>query len=74
MLNDFKSGKYSFFTFNLTPDFDINQTQIPRDGNLRLEVKFTGALSHAINVIVYGLFDTHIGITKDRDIVSPYVH
>ena len=39
-LEDFESGKYTLFTFNLTPDFDMTQNQLPRDGNLRLEVKF----------------------------------
>jgi len=67
-LNDFTSGNYTFFTFNLTPDFDYNQTQLAKDGNLRLEIKFASATTEAINVIVYGLFDTQLQITKNREI------
>lgn len=72
-LEKFKSG-YTFFTFNLTPDFDINQCQMPRDGNLRLELKFGGTLAQAINVIVYATFDSKIEITKDRAIICDNVH
>ena len=72
--DDFASGKYCFFTFNLTPDFDMNQCQLPRDGNLRLEIKFRQALAHPINVLVYGTFDTQIQITRDREVICAHVH
>ena len=32
--------KYSFFTFVLSPDFDISQTQLSGQGNLKVDVKF----------------------------------
>ena len=64
----FKNG-YTFFTFNLTPDFDFNQRQMPRDGNLRLELKFAVPLPAAINVVVYATFDSTLQITKDRQII-----
>jgi hypothetical protein len=73
-LEDFADGKYCFFTFNLTPDFDINQRQMSRDANLRLEIKFRTPLVQAINVIVYGTFDTQIQITRDREVICPHVH
>ena len=73
-LEDFAQGKYCFFTFNLAPDFDMNQCQLPRDGNLRLEVKFRSALPKSINMIVYGMFDAQIQITKERRIVCTHVH
>jgi hypothetical protein len=73
-LEDFASGNYCFFTFNLTPDFDINQKQLPRDANLRLEIKFRKALPQSINAIVYGTFDTQIQITRDRQIICSHVH
>ena len=73
-LKDFSSGNYCFFTFNLTPDFDMLQTQMPRDGNLRLEIRFRTQLKEPINVIVYGTFDTHIQINKQREIVCSHVH
>jgi len=74
LLSDFLGGKYSLFTFNLTPDFDMNQTQLPKDGNLRLEIQFAEALTTPINVIVYGMFDTQILITKERQVVSAHVY
>lgn len=70
----FARGGYTFFTFNLTPDFDYNQRQMPRDGNLRLEVKFASPLEKSINVIVYGIFDAQLQITKDRKIICDNVH
>ena len=73
-LEDFASGKYALFTFNLTPDFDIYQTQMARDANLRLELKFRSPLAEAINVIVYGTFDTQIQITQDREVICSHVH
>lgn len=71
-LKDFGDGKYCLFTFNLTPDFDNKDPQVARDGNLRLELKFRTALAKAINVIVYGVFDTQLQVTKQRDII--HVH
>ena len=65
----------ALFTFNLTPDFDMTQCQMSQDGNLRLEMKFSTPLTYAINVIVYGTFDTQIEITKDRQVIcSQHVH
>lgn len=71
---DFAKGKYCFFTFNLTPDFDMNQRQMARDANLRLELTFRKPLTEGINVIVYGTFDTQIQITRDKQIVCTHVH
>ena len=69
-LDKFGGGHYTFFTFNLTPDFDYNQCQMGRDGNLRMEVKFAEPLSKAINVLIYATFDHELQITKDRDIIN----
>ena len=69
-LEKFANGGYTFFTFNLTPDFDYNQRQSPHDGNLRLEVKFAEPLAKAINVLIYATFDSELQITKDREIVN----
>ena len=69
-MNDFYKEGYCFFTFNLTPDFDVNQPQIARDSNLRLEVRFDKALKHAINVIAYATYDANIQITKDRQVIT----
>jgi hypothetical protein len=68
-LADFSTGGYGFYTFNLTPDFDMNQTQQVRDANLRLEMRFSSALTDSINVIAYAIFDAKIQITNDRAII-----
>ena len=57
------------FTFSTTPDLSIGLTQLPRDGNLRLDVKFAKPLPEGINVVIYGLFDGEIQITKDMEIL-----
>ena len=69
-LNDFKTGGYTLFTFNLTPDWDMNQVQTPKDANLRLEITFSRATTHAINVICYALYDTKLEITEAREIIG----
>ena len=65
---EFKKG-YTFFTFNLTPDFCMNDTQRPTTGNLRLDIKFRASTVEPINVLAYGIFDGQVQITKDREII-----
>ena len=55
----------------MTPDLSIaGHAQTARDGNLRLELKFSAALNTTINVIVMGIFDGRIEITKHRNIIT----
>jgi hypothetical protein len=68
-ISDFADG-YTFFTFNLCPDFDYKNVQKIRDGNLRLDIRFNKALPSAINVFVYGLFDVKLQITGNREIIK----
>ena len=71
-LDDFKAG-YTLFGFNLTPDLCVTGHAQPiRDGNLRLEVGFSEALANTLNVIVYGIFDGRIEITKLRNVITDY--
>lgn len=72
--DQFRKGEYTLFTFNLTPDYDFSHLQQPRDANLRLEVKFSKPLPESINAVVYGVFDTELQITKDRQIILDNVH
>ena len=69
-MEKFANGGYTFFTFNMTPDFDYSQRQMPKDGNLRLEVKFAEPLDKAINVLIYATFDSELQITKDGEILN----
>lgn len=68
-LEDFIDNGKTLFTFNLTPDFCMNQGQPPRKGNMRLELGFSQSLKTTINVIILGVFDTAIQITKNRRII-----
>ena len=63
-LEDFKS-KYPFFTFVLAPDFDLNQSQLPQNGNLRLDIKFAKAITEPVHVIIYGVFENEAQITAN---------
>lgn len=61
--------KYPFFTFVLAPDFDVVTTQLPKQGNLRLDIKFGTALPESANVIIYAVFDSEIQINKNRTVL-----
>ena len=65
----FSNGS-TFYTFNLCPDFDYDHKQMPTDGNLRLKLEFSTPLPAAHNVLVYGLFDNEIQITKQRRVIK----
>ena len=67
-LNDFANG-YGIFGFNLAPDLQIaGHAQLPMQGNLRIELGFKNVLEHTINVIVMGIFDGQLEITKQRNV------
>lgn len=61
--------KYPFFTFVLAPDFDIITTQLPKQGNLRLDIKFGTSLVEPANIIIYAVFDSEIQINKNRTVL-----
>ena len=60
---------YRFFTFVLAPDFDINQSQLPAQGNLKLDIKFSKALDSSAKVIIYGVFESEIQISANRNVL-----
>ena len=58
---------YTIFGFNLAPDMDIvGHSQISKHGVLRLDIRFENPLTQTINVIIMGIFDGVIEITKER--------
>ena len=63
---------HTFFTFNLSPDLNFSNQQLPKDGNLRLHVKFKKDLKESINVLIYGKFDSEIQITKDFVVINDF--
>lgn len=71
-MDEYKAG-YTLFGFNLTPDLCVTgHAQPVRDGNLRLEVGFGVPLPATLNVIIYGIFDGRIEITKMRNVITDY--
>lgn len=73
---EFGSG-FTIFGFNFAPDLSDGAGMLghlcePRRGNLRLEIKFTKALSESINAIVYCEFDNCIQIDIDRKVYKNF--
>lgn len=70
--SDFKEG-YTIFGFNLTPDLNVaGHAQTVRDGNIRLEMQFSSALTSTINIICMGIFDGRMEITKLRSVLMDW--
>ena len=69
-MDDFANHGCCFFTFNLTPDFDIKTSQPLQDANLRLDFDFAVTTPTTINVVAYAAYDSELQITKDRDILT----
>jgi hypothetical protein len=72
-LEHFKNG-YNLYAFDLTPDangHDKHRSVIV-NSSLRLELGFKTPLAKAINVMLFGIFDGKIEITKLRDIILSY--
>ena len=71
-LNDFGNG-YTIFGFNLTPDLDVaSHAQVYREGDLKLELKFSVQTPRTINVIVMGIFDGQVDVTKQRKVLCDW--
>ncbi len=71
-IDDFLNG-YTLMAFNLSPDMEVSgPAQTLRDGNLRLEMRFTVQLPQTINMVVLAVFDSQIEITKNRDVLLDY--
>src|SRR3981189_247981 len=68
---EFKSG-YTNFQWNLTEDGKgSNATGDPR-GNLKIEVKFSEALTEAVNVLLYGIMDSNVMVYLDDVVEMDY--
>jgi len=71
--NEFQNGS-TLFVFNLCADLTAGSgcQQAYRSGNLRLELRFRTPLAATISVIVYGIFDGKMEITKNKNILLDY--
>ena len=72
-MEHFLSG-YNLYCFDLTGDgnCDAGHRHIPRSGSITIKLKFGKALSQAINVVLYPIYDAQLEVTKLRDIIMSY--
>jgi len=72
-MEHFKQG-YTLYVFDLTPDANCEAPyrNISKSGSLRLELNFSTPLKQALNVMLFGIFDSKLEITKLRDIFMSY--
>lgn len=72
-LEHFKYG-YNLYCFDLTPDAnsDAPYRSPTNFSSLRLELGFRKVLTKTINVVLFGVFDSKLEITKLRDVITNY--
>ena len=64
---------YSLYAFDLTPDMaEEGHFNLIKEGNVRVDVKFSVALPNTINVIAYGEFENVIEIDRSKNILFDY--
>ena len=71
-LADYAAGT-TLYAFNLAGDLALTgHAQPMREGSLRLTLKFTGATTLLINIVIWALFDSKIEITRTRNVLLDY--
>jgi len=68
---DFLNG-YSFFVWNLTPDYHCEPQNPAKRANIRLDLKFSEATPSSMNVILYCVFDSMITIDGSGTVQTVY--
>ena len=71
--DEFGKG-YLLYAYDLTADNDISASyrQSMTHNNLRLELSFAKDLTTTVNVLLFAVFDSHVEITKLRDVLTNY--
>lgn len=69
--DDFKNG-FNIYVFDLTADADTESTYrtVNLDKGLRLEATFDTKLPDNVNMLIMGLFETEMEITKTRNVFT----
>ena len=73
-LTHYENG-YNLYAFDLKVDgnCDADHRNITKSGSITIKLKFTVALTEAINVIIlYPIYDAKLEITKLRDVIMSY--
>ncbi len=69
---DFPGG-YALYAFDLTADLSENDHfNLIRQGNIRLDMKFSQALASTINVIAFAEFENILEIDRSRNVIFDY--
>lgn len=70
---DFNLG-YGLFAFDLSPSLldGDQQFELVKSGALRLELKFSEALTQPVHVLVYGELDSMIEINRSRQVLTDF--
>jgi hypothetical protein len=67
------AGGYALYAFDLTPDLsESGHFNLIREGNLRVDLKFTLPLANTINVIAYAEFQNIIEFDRNKNILFDY--
>ena len=67
---------YTLYAFDLTADLNDSNDhfQLTRDGNVRLDVKFSQGLPNTINVVVYAEFENLLEINRNKSVIFDYTN
>jgi len=67
------AGGYALYAFDLTPDLaEGGHFNLLKQGNIRVDMKFSIALPSTINVIAYAEFENIIEIDRHRNVIFDY--
>jgi hypothetical protein len=67
------SGGYALYAFDLTADLaEGGHFNLIKQGNVRLDLKFSEALAGTINVIVLAEFENVLEIDRSRNVIFDY--
>ena len=75
--NDISREEYSrgftLYGFDLSPDLsEGDHFNLVREGNVRLELKFSAAMPNTVNAIVYSEFENVLEIDRTRNIIYDF--
>ena len=72
--NDFSKG-YALYAFDLTPDLsEETHFNLLKEGNVRVDAKFSVPLPGTINVVVYAEFENIIEIDRSRNVLYDFTN
>src|SRR5215470_9220857 len=64
---------YSLYAFDLTPDLaESDHFNLSKEGNVRLDAKFSRALLNTVNVICFAEFENVIEIDRNNNVIYDY--